>query len=156
RASMSRLMAERLRFALPLLLLTAAPAAAQPYVYSGGGLAVFDTPTQQALVRRSIPRCFAGRIAFRPGSPEPVARCGGTDFSPASKCAVIDPSTFQVTASAGLPAEAQDLAFTPDGSRLALALANGYVAFVDPANRQLLATTFSGTALPHDGQFRNL
>jgi len=151
-------MAERQRFALPLFLiaLAAAPAAAQPYVYTGGGVAVFDVRTQQALARRSIPGCLVDNVAFRPGSSELFAACGGTVFSPASKVVVIDPSTFQVTASIPLPAESQDFAFTPDGSRLALALANGYVAFVDAASKQLLATTFSGTALPNDGQVRHV
>src|SRR5215471_11069792 len=124
-------MAERLRFALPLFLtaLAAAPAAAQPYVYRGdsSGVGAFDARTEQALARRTIPGCIVGSVAFRPGSSELFATCVGTDFSPASKAVVIDPSTFQVTASIPLPAEPQDLAFAPDGSRLALALANGYV-----------------------------
>src|SRR5262245_35017355 len=109
-------MAERLRFAIPLLLAMAAPAAAQPYVYTGGGVAVFDVSTQQALARRSIPGCLVNNVAFRPGSSELFAACGGTVFSPASKVVVTDPSTFQVTASISLPAEPQDFAFTPDGS----------------------------------------
>jgi WD40 repeat protein len=149
-------MAERLRFAIPLLLLTAAPAAAQPYVYTGGGVAVFDTRAEQALARRIIPGCIVGSVAFRPGTAELFATCGGTGFSPASKIIVIDPSSLQVTASIGLPAEAQDLAFTPDGSTLALALADGYVAFVDAASKRVLATTFSGTAQQFDGQIRNI
>jgi hypothetical protein len=149
-----------LKFALALflLVLTTAPANAQPYVYAGGlsGIGVFDTRTEQALARRSVPGCSAPTTVFRPGTTELFAACVGADFSPASKVVVLDPSTFQVTGSIPLPAAPQDLAFTPDGTRVAIALANGYLAVADAASRRVLATTFSGTALPFDGQMRHV
>jgi hypothetical protein len=149
-----------LKFALPLflLVLTTAPANAQPYVYAGGlsGIGVFDTRTEQALARRNVPGCSVVTTVFRPGTTELFAACGGTGFSPASKVVVLDPSTFQVTGSITLPAEPQDLAFTPDGARVAIALANGYLAVADAASMRVLAITFSGTALPFDGQARHV
>src|SRR5215471_10744075 len=117
-------MAERLRFALPLLFtaLVAASASAQPYIYAGGdffygheGVAVFDTRSEQALARRTIPGCDTGNVAFRPGSTELFVTCRNPDFPLDWKIVVVDPSTFQVTASILVPDQAWDLAFTPDG-----------------------------------------